>query len=57
MNALWFIVPILLMIPALYLLLSRKPRGGSGGDRADYTTDSKNDQPPPDSGQPRGLPR
>jgi hypothetical protein len=55
MNHLWFIIPILLAIPALYFLLTRKPHGGSGGDRADYTTDSANDRPPADAGRPRGT--
>lgn len=53
MNHIWFIIPILLALPALpalYFLVARKPHGGSGGDRADYTTDSMNDRPPPDAG-------
>lgn len=54
MNHLWFLLPVLLAIPALYFLLSRKSTGGSGGDRADYTTDSPNDRPPADAGQARG---
>ncbi|HYC70054.1 MAG TPA: hypothetical protein VEB66_02545 [Opitutaceae bacterium] len=47
MHALWIILPILLAIPAIYYLLTRRAVGGSGGDRADYTTDSPNDRPPP----------
>jgi hypothetical protein len=54
MNHLWFLLPILLALPAIYFLVTRKPHGGSGGDRADYSTDSHNDQPPADAGQPRG---
>jgi hypothetical protein len=46
MQALWIILPILLAIPALYFLFTRRAVGGSGGDRADYTTDSPNDRPP-----------
>ncbi|HTL67322.1 MAG TPA: hypothetical protein VL200_06650 [Lacunisphaera sp.] len=37
---------VLAVVAAAYLLISRKPRGGSGADRADYTTDSPNDRPP-----------
>jgi hypothetical protein len=54
MNHLWFLVPILLALPALYFLVTRKSHGGSGGDRADYSTDSPNDRPPTDGGQARG---
>jgi hypothetical protein len=54
MNYLWFILPILLAIPALYFLFTRKSHGRTGGNRADYTTDSPNDRPPADAGRPRG---
>lgn len=30
-------VPILLVVPALYFLFTRKPKGGSGRDRSDAT--------------------
>lgn len=54
MNHLWFIIPILLALPAFYFLITRRAHGGSGADRADYTTESPNDRPPADAGQPRG---
>lgn len=50
MSHFWYILPLLCVLPALYLLLVHKPRGGSGADRADYTTDSPNDRPPADAG-------
>jgi hypothetical protein len=55
MNLALILIPILLVIPAFYLLVSRRARGGSGADRADYNTDSPNDRPPPDAGRPRGV--
>lgn len=55
MNYLWFFLPIVLAIPALYFLLTRKSRGETGGGRVDYSTDSPNDRPPPDAGQARGT--
>lgn len=55
MNLAWMLLPLLLVIPAIYLLVTRRSRGGSGSDRADGTTDSPNDRPPPDAGRPRGV--
>jgi hypothetical protein len=57
MNFLWILLPILVVVPAFYYLVSRRAHGGSGGDRADFTTNSPNDRPPPDAGRPRGGPR
>lgn len=47
MQALWIILPIILAIPAIFYLFTRRSTGGSGGDRADFTTNSPNDTPPP----------
>lgn len=33
MNLMW--LPVVLILPLLYLLFARKSAGGSGGDRAD----------------------
>lgn len=35
MNLAMILVPIVLIIPLLYLLFTRKSEGGSGGDRSD----------------------
>lgn len=49
MNILLMALPILLAVIALFLLLTHRSKGGpgTGGDRADFTTDSPNDRPPP----------
>jgi hypothetical protein len=36
MNILFITVSILLVIPALYFLFTRRSKGGSGGDRSDH---------------------
>ena len=35
MNPILILVPIVLILPLIYLLFTRKSQGGSGGDRSD----------------------
>lgn len=56
MNFLLMLIPLIILIPAIYLLVTRRTSDDKGGGgREENTTDSPNDRPPPDAGRPRGT--